>query len=977
MIATLDPKHDTLDDVDVVVDDAKSGLGDLSTDEYDENIEAELRDAMGRLGKAGSLLSLHTLPESLGGVSVKGVGNIAMPLDEKQAQQISAHARDTAYIATLEATDFALDESIWTDTIQGFLNQASRNLGVTTQLRATPSTMILMKSGLRYGEHLLPPEPDSIGSLVVFLPSKHEGGEIAFKDGETETVVFAPNRAAQSFTTWHYKTESLPIQSGYLWLLTFSVNADTKLDTAKLELPRQDHILLQHVKSLSDELCFEIFLAVVKKERAIVLIPHANVISFFYGYNQYGRPHSEDGAWALFGIYARACLKIDAPPSSAIIFKEICNFMMAPTPDQMEGSWFRIPPIDIDLLDVLNALLKFGFYSWFSHYVQNAIDLPKSFLPRFCKWLSIAEYTEEEQLEAIEKALVDVIIAYPRPAQQLRALKTAIDQKQQTTFEGIPRPRSNGIPTRMLHFARRVLNTCVEACKDKQLVVQDGRALAEFALYFDDPFEFLHLVIDKIGLERQTAAILGLIHKVHHYGMYSYLLKLDCLKFTREVAKSLIVSTNFEQWRGITSGPYFDRFKNFAVDGMMSDNDYDYDNHDDSDQDILDEQDYMDLDNLDDRDNMDLDNLDDRDNINPDTLDGQKEWDDYEQYIEENDQQVIHDAYDGMEYRYADFCRTYRYHDEEDAGSIRRLDKTRYEHQYGKAKPLPFPRPGAEGTGVHFRTLYCFIDQLLSPEDQFDGVLELVVSKIVEAAPQIPYTEFETLWIPLVKEFIPSRRRFELILEEYREQLMARLLSAILKVYVDTWVGQCPERPGQARPGVRCSCSDCKGMNVFLADPLLRAGRFRGDRIRVKHVYDELLEANVDFKLALAADASAITMSVLKSQSLFTQALRQWGNRRHHATKQVAKWGLEGLEFMFGTEWMSFLSMGHLGGVGFDNLEIRTLLKLETGLNPTFVWAKTPDMFFRGLPRPPTAAGQASRPARKRKRSEADSSSDV
>lgn len=147
----------------------------------------------------------------------------------------------------------------------------------------------------------------------MFLPSKHEGGEIAFKHGETETVAFAPSQAAQSFTTWHYKTESLPIQSGYLWLLVFSVHADRKLDTAKLELPRrelqplrhilkqwiaktsgsrsqtamyypfqegyepyaiktndlvpEDHILLQHVKSLSDELSFEIFLAVVKKER--------------------------------------------------------------------------------------------------------------------------------------------------------------------------------------------------------------------------------------------------------------------------------------------------------------------------------------------------------------------------------------------------------------------------------------------------------------------------------------------------------------------------------------------------------------------------------------------------------------------------------------------------------------------------------------------------------------------------------------
>ncbi|KAL6834609.1 hypothetical protein V8C40DRAFT_232329 [Trichoderma camerunense] len=1070
MIATLDPKHENLDDVDVdVVDDAKIGLGDLSTDEDDENIEAEVRDAMARLGKAGSLLSLHTLPDSLGGVSVNCVGNITMPLDEKQAQQISAHARDTTYLSLLEATDFALDESIWTDTIQGFLSQASSNLGVTTPLRATPSTMILMKSGFRYGEHLLTSETDSIGNLVVFLPSKHEGGEIAFKHGETETVVFAPSQAAQSFTTWHYKTESLPIQSGYLWPLVFSVHADRKLDTAKLELPRrelqplrhtlkqwitktsgsrsqtamyypfreryepyaistndlvpEDHILLQHVKSLSDELSFEIFLAVVKKERmscgaaayrkvdrskqynaqiysldrdkvtnnglitkgvlslldasspraAIVLIPRANIISFFYGYNQYGRPHSEDGAWALIGSYARACLKKDAPPSSAIIFKEICHAMVDPTPDQMEGSWFRVPPFDIDLLDVLDALLIFGLYPWFNHYVQNDHDLPKSFLPRFYQWLYIADDSEEERLEAIEKALLDVIIAYPRPVQQIRALKTAINQRQESTFHGVPRRRHHGIPTRMLRFARRVLNTCVEACKDKQLVVQDGQALAEFALYFDDPFEFLHLVIEKIGLERQTAAILGLIHKVDHYGMFQYLLQLDCLKFNREVAKSLIVSTTFEQLRGITSGPYFDRFKNFETDSMMmSDDDYDenddYDNYDDYDDNILKEQD-----------NMDLDSPDGQHKTNPDTLDGQDEWDDYEQYIEEDEHRwVLRDAFDEVEYDYEAFCRTYIYHDKDDAGSIRRLDKARYENQYGRTKPLPFPRPGAEGNGVHFRNLVCFINQLLSPEDQSDGILELFVSKIVEAAPQIPYTEFETLWIPMVKEFIPLRKRFEVVYEEYRAQLMARLLSAILKAYVDTWVGRCPERPGLARPGVRCSCPDCKGVNVFLADPLLRGGRFKGDRIRARHILDEMLKAEVDFKPALAADAGSITVTVVKSHWFFAHVLGQWGNRRYHAAKQVAKWGLKGLEFMFGTEWMSFLSMAHLGGVGFDNLEIRTLLKMKAArLNPSFILARSPGMFYRGLPLPPTEARQASRPARKRKWSEADSSSDI
>lgn len=78
--------------------------------------------------------------------------------------------------------------------------------------------------------------------------------------------------------------------------------------------------------------------------------------------------------------------------------------MVDHAPDRMKGSWFWVPPFDIELLDVFDALLIFGLYPWFNHFVQNALDMPKSFLPRFYRWLSIADDSEEERLEAIEKA---------------------------------------------------------------------------------------------------------------------------------------------------------------------------------------------------------------------------------------------------------------------------------------------------------------------------------------------------------------------------------------------------------------------------------------------------------------------------------------------------------------------------------------------------------------------------------------------
>lgn len=65
------------------------------------------------------------------------------------------------------------------------------------------------------------------GCIAIFLPSIHEGGEIAVKSGETEEVVFAPYQAAQSFSTDDFHLKSRPIQSGYAWALLCGVPHET------------------------------------------------------------------------------------------------------------------------------------------------------------------------------------------------------------------------------------------------------------------------------------------------------------------------------------------------------------------------------------------------------------------------------------------------------------------------------------------------------------------------------------------------------------------------------------------------------------------------------------------------------------------------------------------------------------------------------------------------------------------------------
>ncbi|KAL7944721.1 hypothetical protein V8C42DRAFT_325688 [Trichoderma barbatum] len=1025
--SALDPKLDGVDadadadadvdvDADAEADDTESVISDLSTDETAKDFKTDFWDAMSHVKMIKPFLSLHTLSNSASGVSVVGIGNITMPLEEAQAQRILSHAEDNLGVdededvcfLTLFPDEFTLDEAIWPDVIQGFLDQAARDLGVTTPFIAEPEAMVLLKCGQTYSEQELV-SFEAMGNLIIFLPSRHEGGEIVVKHGETEKVVFAPNQAAQSFTTWGSKIKSLPIQSGYLWALHYTVEIDTDLELRPLchtlrrwiakdcdsrghdllyyplqgdytntwisheRLKDEDLYQVVHLQDLSDKIPFEIFLArrdgasridespdQEKYEAcissmdghriancsiyidsqdsgvpsaAVVIIPRDTIVNLFQIFD------SADGVESLFINYARACLE-KYPLSSAIcVFKQICSFMMAPSSKNAKDHWDRLTMEGKELLDILEAFLVVGSPSWFTQVaLKYPAELPQSIFRRLGKWLTIEDESDKEILKAIEEVLSAVVLAYHRPAQQIKAVKAIINLEQERSQNGRPRPRLNGIPGYILPFVRQVLKACIESCETKQLTAHDGQALAGFSLYFDDPFAILSLTKDRIGLERQPAAILGLIHKINYYCKSGYLLKEEALKFSRDMARSFITSTAFVHWRGVTDGYYF---KADREDDDMDNFDNDYDEADDFDY-------YGDLDG---HDSIDYFERQYRD-----------EWNKYQEHMKQTElEDDIYDEYDEYEFNYADSYRTFLYLDEDtrlkrhkNRIGKNRTDKSqsqkdRYEHQYGKAQSSTFFPPGVEEKGVHYRSFFCFFEQIFAPVEQPDEVLELLVTKVVEVAPQIPDTEFDTLWIPLAKEFIPLVRCLGGLIGRSREALMSRFISAILEAYVNTWVGPYPERPGLERPGVRCSCADCKGLNVFLANRLLRAGRFKADRTRVQHILDEMARARVDFKSEAVEDADSSTLVVTKTERLLKQARRQWGNRRYHASQQVAKFGLTGLEFVFGTEWTSFLSMAHLGGIGFDNLEIRTLLGLKTGLSKDIIKARSATMFFRGL----------------------------
>lgn len=83
--------------------------------------------------------------------------------------------------------------------------------------------------------------PGMFGTLVICLPSMHQGGEVVLKHcGEKK--VFRTSEVSQSFASWYSDVsqshEVLPVTSGFRWVLTYNLALDLTGPGPSASLPR-------------------------------------------------------------------------------------------------------------------------------------------------------------------------------------------------------------------------------------------------------------------------------------------------------------------------------------------------------------------------------------------------------------------------------------------------------------------------------------------------------------------------------------------------------------------------------------------------------------------------------------------------------------------------------------------------------------------------------------------------------------------
>lgn len=209
----------------------------------------ELLALMDKVKTSGTFSVSGTLPSLAPGLRVNGVGNVALPLLEQQAKALiefsqqshfgygeetilDTNVRKSWQIAT---EDFEMTNPQWEEALREAVNQIGKQLGLgKSKIEFELYKLLIYEKGGFFAAHRDTEKiPNMFATLVVNLPSEHEGGElIVSHGGQSNTYSFAdgdgfhPPFAAFYADCYH---EVKPITSGYRINLIYNLSiADRK-----------------------------------------------------------------------------------------------------------------------------------------------------------------------------------------------------------------------------------------------------------------------------------------------------------------------------------------------------------------------------------------------------------------------------------------------------------------------------------------------------------------------------------------------------------------------------------------------------------------------------------------------------------------------------------------------------------------------------------------------------------------------------
>ena len=211
------------------------------------SLKENLELALSEIKSSGSFMTQKALGSVvIPGLHVPGVGAIGLPITAENAKamiqscRMSPYGKGTETLVNetvrkswqLDVNQFSLQNPLWEKQVGIFKDQAIAGLGLTTakpeEVKVELYKLLIYEEGAFFLPHQDSEKADGMfATLVISLPSKHEGGEvIASHKGESLGFCTASNSEyGLSWAAWYADVmhEVKPVRSGYRIVLVYNL----------------------------------------------------------------------------------------------------------------------------------------------------------------------------------------------------------------------------------------------------------------------------------------------------------------------------------------------------------------------------------------------------------------------------------------------------------------------------------------------------------------------------------------------------------------------------------------------------------------------------------------------------------------------------------------------------------------------------------------------------------------------------------
>jgi hypothetical protein len=234
-------------------------------------MKEQLLDILQSIEKPGSFCTSDEIPPCFLDLDVKNVGTIGLPLGQSQAKEIIAQCHQAPYgkgTETIVDTDvrkvwelnpdqFEIGNADWQRILKDICQQVKTDLGVATDIYSEIYKLLIYETGSFFLPHRDTEKMDGMfATLIVVLPSKHEGGELIIRhDGEEECFAFGGEEANHKirFAAFYADCEHevKPVTDGYRLCLVYNLALKQK-DYPQLFAPKHSDIVEQLAETLRE-----------------------------------------------------------------------------------------------------------------------------------------------------------------------------------------------------------------------------------------------------------------------------------------------------------------------------------------------------------------------------------------------------------------------------------------------------------------------------------------------------------------------------------------------------------------------------------------------------------------------------------------------------------------------------------------------------------------------------------------------------